>query len=247
MSPDPVRLHSPVQWNRHGAQPGTQHRTDKTPIDLIDRQQERNSLPPCLTADSVYVDKRQGAQYRNVSAGEERVGVMCGDWGTEEDKGCGQERCRSQSCKEEREKSGLREMSNHAVPYKLQRTALSTYHNRAMDALFDLAKRRLLLVAKLLLLDLSGCARAACRRQAYGYICYLQNGDGEQRAQERWDGIGNEVVELERVERENKYGVDVGVYPRSIGVEGFDGRRRRFWCWHSGDAGCAGHCTERRD
>jgi hypothetical protein len=129
------------------------------------------------------------------------------------------------------------------VPIRFWRNSGSTYHNRSIDALFDLARCRLLLIAELLLLDLSGRACAACRRQAYGYICYLQNRKGEQRAQERGYRVGNEVVELERVERENENWVNVSVNPRSIGIEGLDGRCGRLWCWDRGNAGCAGHCT----
>ena len=239
----PSSLNSPVQRNWHGAQPSTQHRTDQTAIDLINRQQKRNGLSPCLAADAVYIDERQGTQHRNVCASEQRVGVVRGDRGAEEDEGCGQEWRRSQSCKEEGEESRLWKISDQFVPNKVQRTTRSTYHDRAIDALFGLARCRLLLIAELLLLNLSGRAGAACRRQAYSYICYLQDRKGEQRAQEGGHGVGDEVVEFERIERENENWVDVGVYPRSIGVEGLDGRRGRLWCWDSGDAGCAGHCT----
>lgn len=69
----------------------------------------------------MYVDERQGAQHRDVCAGEQRVGVVRGDWGTEEDESCGQEGRRSQSRKEEGKESGLCEMSDQLVPTKVQR------------------------------------------------------------------------------------------------------------------------------
>lgn len=107
----PGSLNSPVQRNWHGAQPSTQHRTDQTAIDLINRQQKRNNLSPCLAADPMYVDERQGAQHRDVCASEQCVGVVRGDRSAEEDESCGQEWRRSQSRKEERKKSGLYETS----------------------------------------------------------------------------------------------------------------------------------------
>jgi len=67
----------------------------------------------------MYVDGRQGAQHRDVCAGEQRVGVVRGDWGTEEDEGCGQKRRRSQSRKEEGEESGLWETSDQLAPTKV--------------------------------------------------------------------------------------------------------------------------------
>jgi hypothetical protein len=72
-------LHIPVQRNGHSAQPSTQHRTDQTAIDLINRQQKRNDLSPRLAADTMYVYERQGAQHRDVCASEQCVGVMRSD------------------------------------------------------------------------------------------------------------------------------------------------------------------------
>lgn len=118
-----INIDSPIQGNRHGAQPSTQHRTNQTTIDLVNRQQERNSLPPCLATDSVYVDQRQGAQHRDVRAGEQRVGMVGGDRGTEEDEGCGQEGRRRQSRKEEGEEGGLYELSDQLVPIRVRRNS----------------------------------------------------------------------------------------------------------------------------
>jgi hypothetical protein len=160
--------------------------------------------------------------------------------GAEENESCSEEGRGSQSREEEREECRLCDVSARTGFLMI----CPTYHHRAIDALLNLARCSLLLVAKLLLLNLGGCACAACRRQAYSYVCYLQDREGEQRAQESGYRIGDEIVEFERIERANKNRVNVRVNTRGVGVEGLDGCCGRLWCWDSGDAGCAGHCAE---
>ena len=122
----------------------------------------------------MYIDERQRAQHRNVCASQERVSVVRCHRGAEQDERSGEKGRRSQSREEEGEESGLDYMSAHVLPsYYIYRVgSIPTYHNSRIDALLYLARRGLLLVTQLLLLDLR-CARTAGWRQAHSYKSYL--------------------------------------------------------------------------
>lgn len=96
-----------------------------------------------------------------------------------------------------------------------------TYYNRAINTTFQLPWRISLLLAWLALLNLRCLTR---RRQTHSHKCYLQNGEGRQDAEERWDGVCDNGVEFVRVQREDDHGMDVRIKARRIILEGFNGR-----------------------
>jgi hypothetical protein len=101
------------------------------------------------------------------------------------------------------------------------RTCGSTYHNGAVDAALDLARGVLLLVARLLLLQLRSAPR---RWEADGDIGNLQDAERKQGAEQRGDRVGDNVAELEGVERENEDRVQVRVQAGHVVGQRLDGR-----------------------
>lgn len=96
-----MKKYSPVQWNRHSAQPCTKHSANQSSVDFINRQKQRDNLPPGLAVYTVYVYQGQCTEKRDVSAAKESMPVMRGDGRAEEDEGSGQERgCSDQGKKE---------------------------------------------------------------------------------------------------------------------------------------------------
>lgn len=179
-------------------------------------------------------------------ASKQSVGVMCRHGCAEEDQGRGEKRRRSQCGKEEREERRLQQshistLSQHPLAYIAICDCNRTYHDRPVDSLLELAGRSLFLLPALLLLQLRRRC-AGCRRQACGYVCDLQHGEGQQRAEQDRRGVGDEVIEFVGVQREHDDWVDVCIDAREVGVERLDGRGGCFWGWDRGDASCAGHC-----
>lgn len=80
----------------------------------------------------------------------------------------------------------------------------------------------LLLLANLALPDFRRLARW---RQAHGYICDLQHGEGREDAEQRGHGVGDDGAELVGVEREDDDGVHVCVGACDVVFERRDGRR----------------------
>jgi hypothetical protein len=93
--------YSPVQWNRHSAQPSSQHRANQPPINLIDRQQQGHNLPPRLTINTMYIYQGERAKQRNVSTAEKRLRMVRGNGRAEEDEGSREERSRGEGSEEE--------------------------------------------------------------------------------------------------------------------------------------------------
>jgi hypothetical protein len=72
-------MYSPVQRDRNGSKPCTQHRTNQPAVYLINGHQKSDNLPPCLAIHTVDVYQGKRAKQRNMSAAKERVQVVRGD------------------------------------------------------------------------------------------------------------------------------------------------------------------------
>jgi hypothetical protein len=103
---------SPVERNRHGAQPRAQNGANKTAVDFVDGQQQRSRLSPCLAFDSVDVDQREVAEQRNVGSGQEGLHVVRRDRGAEQDEDGREEGRRSERRQEKGEERGLQRVSS---------------------------------------------------------------------------------------------------------------------------------------
>jgi hypothetical protein len=122
--------------------------------------------------------ERERAKQRNVCAAEERVQVVRGDRGAEKHESGREERRRSQRSEQEGEKRGLHRM----LASTRQSAWVPTCHNLCGDSRLQHARGLFLLLARLALLDFRRLAR---RWQADGNVCYLQDGERREKAEER--------------------------------------------------------------
>jgi hypothetical protein len=75
------------------------------------------------------------------------------------------------------------------------------YQDLSVDTRLQDSRGLLLLLARFALLDFRGLAR---RWQTYGQVCYLQHGERREDAEERWDGVGDNVLELVCIHRQDE-------------------------------------------
>lgn len=102
------RRNTPIERNRHRAQPGPHHRPHRPPPHLIKRQTSPRDLPPHAGIDPVDVEEGERAQKSHVRCAEEVVPEVGGERGAEEDEDEGQQRGGEEEGEEEGEEGGLR-------------------------------------------------------------------------------------------------------------------------------------------
>lgn len=104
-------INLPVQGNGDSTQPRTQNGANHAAIYFVHWQQKSHRLPPCITADSMDVDERQGAQHGDMRGSQEGMSVVCRGRGTKEHEDGGQKGCGCQGCEEKGEERRLYSMS----------------------------------------------------------------------------------------------------------------------------------------